>query len=672
MLQGINETVSYSWNNNQVTSSIVIDTTGSYSVSTLNNNGCQAYDTINITIIGTAPNIQISFPDTICQLINFPIDDLSTVPSPAIIDSIYWDFGNGNFSNLFSDTISYIDSGLYAVSVFLSSDQGCFIDSTFSILVNPIPDLTIQSQGICDYDTIHFSVFNNTNILLTNYSWNFNDPLSGSSNIDSINSPNHLFSSNGVYNISLISEDVNGCVDSIYQQVEIFASPAADFSISEVCESEEIQIDNNSVIPSPYSISSYLWSFGDNSISVDSLPVKSFDSYGIYSIQLICVADSSQCSDTLVDSIIVNPNPILNWDASVACKNSWTSFSNLSTVPNDSIVQTLWVVNVLDSINANQIDYQFITTGGQQIQLQSSSSNLCVSDSVFMINVNDEVDLTYQTDPVVITTQIPFSCLLNDSINLSNVIWDFGDGVQSTLFSPSHTYNLDLNGDTLIILTAGTNLIGCVDTIIKSVVLSTPIVDLELRQLLLSENDGFYSIIVEMKNNGTISLSEVELLVNVPNSNPIKEITGLSLESGENVYYPLNINPSSYNSNQDSLLGFLCVEGVSYNDFGLEELILDNNWICQNTEKDSLNLIALYPNPIQNSINVLLHVPEESQIDFEIVDLNGKIVNKPILPKMYASGTYKVSIDATALSEGFYFFHVLDDRNNRIIRSFIK
>ena len=283
-----------------------------------------------------------------------------------------------------------------------------------------------------------------------------------------------------------------------------------------------------------------------------------------------------------------------------------------------------------------------------------------------MINVNDEVDLTYQTDPVVITTQIPFSCLLNDSISLSSVIWDFGDGVQSNLYSPSHTYNVDLNGDTLIILTSGTNLIGCVDTIIKSVVLSSPVVDLELRQLLLSENDGFYSIIVEMKNNGTISLSDVELLVNVPNSNPIKEITGISLESGENVYYPLNINPSSYNSNQDSLLGFLCVEGVSYNDFGLEELILDNNWICQNTEKDSLNVIALYPNPIQNNINVLLHVPEESQIDFEIVDLNGKIVNKPILPKMYASGTYKVSIDATALSEGFYFFHVLDDRNNRL------
>ncbi|MDG1841321.1 MAG: PKD domain-containing protein [Crocinitomicaceae bacterium] len=669
---GSAETISYQWGNMQTSSSLTIDTSGAYDLYSTNINGCELFDTINVTIIGDAPNIQISFPDTVCELINFPISDFSTVASPAIIDSISWDLGNGNFSNQYSDTISYLDSGLYNVNLFLSTNQGCFIDSTFSILVNPSPDFTMEYQGICDYDSISFSIFNNGNNPLNNYDWTFDDSLSGFNNVDSINSPTHLFSTNGIYNVSLIVEDINGCLDTTIQQVEIFPSPIADFSITEACEGEEIQIDNNSVIDSSYSISGYLWTFGDNTQSVDSVPVKSFDSYGIYSIQLICTADSSLCTDTLVDSITINANPILNWDASVACKNTWASFSNLSTVPNDSIFQTLWVVNVLDSLNSNQIDYQFITTGNQQIQLQTSSSNFCVSDSVFMINVNDEVDLTYQTDPAVLATQVPFSCLLNDSLSLTSILWDFGDGFQSTLFSPIHTYNVDLIGDTLVVLTSGTNLMGCVDTIIQSVVLSAPIVDLELRQLLLSEDDGFYSIIVEMKNNGTISLSEVELLLNVPNSNPIKEITGLSLESGENVYYPLNVNPSSYNASQDSSLGFLCVEGVSYNDFGLEEVLLDNNWICQNTEKDSLNLIALYPNPIQNNINVLLHVPIESQIYFEIVDLNGKIVNKPVLPKIYASGTYKISIDATALSEGFYFFHVLDDRNNRIIRSFIK
>ena len=224
----------------------------------------------------------------------------------------------------------------------------------------------------------------------------------------------------------------------------------------------------------------------------------------------------------------------------------------------------------------------------------------------------------------------------------------------------------------MFILTSGTNPIGCIDTTMTSFVLSNPRVDLELRQLLLADNNGFYSIIVEMKNIGTLPITDIDLLVNVPNSNPIKEITGVSLESNENIYYPLNVNPSSYNLSDDPINGYVCLEGIPYNDFEVEELILNNNLICESVENDSLNLIGFYPNPVQNNINIVLYVPVESSIDITLVDSKGRVVNNSMMNLQMEKGTYNLSIEASQLSKGFYFLHISDNRKNLIISPFIK
>ena len=196
LVAGNSQTVSYLWNNGQTSPSIVIDTSGLYWLQSMNSNSCNAFDSINVTIFGDAPSINLTFPDSICQLVEFQFNDFSTVPSPGNIDSIHWDFGDGQVSNLSNGNHNYIDSGYYNVSISLSTDQGCFNDSSFNVLVHPKPNVLYSYTGNCDYDTILFTSTNLGNNLLNSFVWNFDDSLSGGNNLDSVSSPSHIFTCN--------------------------------------------------------------------------------------------------------------------------------------------------------------------------------------------------------------------------------------------------------------------------------------------------------------------------------------------------------------------------------------------------------------------------------------------------------------------------------------------
>jgi PKD repeat protein len=51
--------------------------------------------------------------------------------------------------------------------------------------------------------------FQNLSTNATDYSWNFDDPTSGTSNTDTSQNPNHIFSANGIYQVSLTASNVS-------------------------------------------------------------------------------------------------------------------------------------------------------------------------------------------------------------------------------------------------------------------------------------------------------------------------------------------------------------------------------------------------------------------------------------------------------------------------------
>jgi len=79
-------------------------------------------------------------------------------------------------------------------------------------------DFTYDSIAGLDYQFTDHSVSNST---LLSWNWDFGDPASGVNNVSSSQSPHHLYSASGIYNVKLVIHSVTGCTDSLIKTVFI-------------------------------------------------------------------------------------------------------------------------------------------------------------------------------------------------------------------------------------------------------------------------------------------------------------------------------------------------------------------------------------------------------------------------------------------------------------------
>ena len=79
-----------------------------------NDNGCENSDTIEVTVIGTAPSLSYSIENEICQGSPLNFSENSTVPPGNTIDEVIWNFGEVDSVFSSSGAQIYQDSGLYA------------------------------------------------------------------------------------------------------------------------------------------------------------------------------------------------------------------------------------------------------------------------------------------------------------------------------------------------------------------------------------------------------------------------------------------------------------------------------------------------------------------------------------------------------------------------------
>jgi PKD repeat protein len=108
---------SYSWTGGSASQGLAVTTSGAYSVTVTDANGCQATDTINVTFV--APPVAAFSSSANFLAVSF--SDNST-GNPT---SWSWDFGDGNSSSVQSPSHTYAQSGNYLVCLLVSSSMGC-------------------------------------------------------------------------------------------------------------------------------------------------------------------------------------------------------------------------------------------------------------------------------------------------------------------------------------------------------------------------------------------------------------------------------------------------------------------------------------------------------------------------------------------------------------------
>jgi gliding motility-associated-like protein len=228
--------------------------------------------------------------------------------------TIAWDNG---FTGSPQPIPGLLDDTSYLVDV----SDGCSSASSTVVYVdvNPSPDVGFTVSG----GTCEAAVFKIRGILgavpIASWYWDFGD---GNFSTDP-DSAVHVYTSAGIYDITLIVTSDSGCADTVFKPAEVnaYVSPNADFVMTQngvklnphvtTMLSPTIDFVNTS----SSNVDSVIWDFGDEAsgaenTSNDLNPIHMFSDAGTYTITLT-VYTSEGCMDIIVQELVIEGEYIL-------------------------------------------------------------------------------------------------------------------------------------------------------------------------------------------------------------------------------------------------------------------------------------------------------------------------------------------------------------------------
>jgi PKD repeat protein len=246
--------------------------------------------------------------------------DVCFVDSSYILGDAYeigvwhWAFGDGTEIEYIhqQDSIchTYDEYGAYTVTLTVTADvAGNPYVATYEQQVNVSahPDAMMAWSTPCVMAGTQFADLSATNgVDIASWQWTFG--IEGSDeDTSSLQNPTWTYTENGTYLVELIVENINGCVDTLQSNVDVFDSPLADFSASLACAGGLTEFTDQSA-PAEGELEYWLWDFGTGQTSGEQNPMYVYPDSGQYVVQMI-VTDENQCRDTSSTVIQVYPVP---------------------------------------------------------------------------------------------------------------------------------------------------------------------------------------------------------------------------------------------------------------------------------------------------------------------------------------------------------------------------
>ena len=199
----------YLWSNGASTSSATNLTSGNYSVTVTDKNGCLIDTAIDINDNGIMTPVTTVIDES-CSLKNGSAAVTVSGGTPPY--TYVWNTGAT------TQNITNIASGIYSVTI--SDGKGC--DTTISTTVNGTLSLISSDFNYLAQDySIDLGMevdFFETAVNAVQYYWDFGD---GDSSLE--DNPTHVFSAIGTYSVSLIATDQFGCIDTLTKTINVDA-----------------------------------------------------------------------------------------------------------------------------------------------------------------------------------------------------------------------------------------------------------------------------------------------------------------------------------------------------------------------------------------------------------------------------------------------------------------
>ncbi len=394
-----------------------------------------------------------------CYPLQVQFSDLSS-SSTGTISNWLWDFGDGFTSTQKNPAHTYSSQGIYSVTLFTTSSNGCTNSLVKTNYITVSDGVTAsfnysQPQNCQLPETISFQNTSTGSGLLS-YQWSFGD---GGTSTQS--SPVHTYTTAGTFSVRLIVTNSAGCTDTVIKtNILTLGNRNIDFTYpTNICVGSAVVFTNTST-PVPASV---LWSFGDGTTSTLNSPPKVYNAVGTYVVRLINYY--AACNDTLEKTITVVPKPVSSFTASplTHCQAPLTvTFTNTSS----NYSSVAWLFGDGGSATTVNPVHTYTTLGNYTVTLIVTAANGCMDTLVktdYIKLQKPQINFINPPDSGCAPLFVTFTSTITTLDPVVSYQWDLGDGTTSTLANPTHTYATGVYNVRLIITTAS----GCTDTLVK-------------------------------------------------------------------------------------------------------------------------------------------------------------------------------------------------------------
>lgn len=652
---GAESAATYLWSNGSTDSSIEIEDSGIYWVELENFNGCEGYAEVDINVIGQSPEMATNIEDFYCLSTPFEFEDLSTTSDGTIINYWEWDFGDGGQAFEESGEYTYTATGDFQVELYVETDAGCFGEISKSVEVIGIPDINFTKSDDCQDLPITFNASQLSPTVIETWEWHFDDPDNEDGDEAEGQTASHVYDSPGTYDVSLTATDINGCSNTRTNTINIANAPQVNFDFNEVCEGGIVDFENLTTIENPNSISSNTWSFGDGTSSAQTNPSKIYLFAGNYTVRLRSRADNG-CENVLEKNLKIHSLPQVDRVIENQCLLVPVTFRDQSFISNGSVAQVHWNFGDGNSAEGFEVENIFTEEKNYEITQRVVSAFGCEQTSVFNLLVDQELKADFKISPLSIIADFDTE-FISTSLGASFFSWQISNLLTSEDEQTTYNFPESFIGETVDVKLSVGNDIGCNDEVVKSFEVLRNETDLAINQLFIQEQDGFYTVGVQLENKGNTPITQADMFLQTTTTPLVKETWKGELLAGERKNYIFNLSPKIIPSNTESFSSaFLCVEAQLISKFGFKDQDLSNNEICENIYKEEPILIHPYPNPVSDQLTLRYILASDERAEIEIFNAYGQIVFQrfreskkglneiPVNVSLWATGVYTVRI----------------------------
>jgi len=362
-----------------------------------------------------------------------------------------WYFGDGTTDTVQNPSHLYSNTDPYTITLAVSDTLGCVCQTSATVFDVPFNTLWADRYKTCKNGTVNFFF---SSSLYNSYLWDFGDGTTST-----IQNPSHIFTTGGVFNISVTVTDNNNCPFTYYlPQPVIVYDPVANFSFAQTgaCNSNSEAFTNLSTGTGTPLQNFSAWSYGDGANQWAANPVHNYLAAGLYPVTLTVYTPISGCFNSITQMVpIGTPYVNFNFTQDKTCLPVTATFTDSS----GNAAEWFWEFGDGTTSSLQNPVHVYTTAPTNPVRLTITDNRGCqaviIKPGIKLINAG-----VMFSD---LSGCAPFAITFNDTTQTaSSWLWNFGDGSTSTQQNPTHSYlaNGQYTADVVI-----TRADGCIDTI---------------------------------------------------------------------------------------------------------------------------------------------------------------------------------------------------------------